>query len=572
MKSNINNSPIVYVVLTYDSLYDDYAEVDVHELLKGIPTICILNFIVQKFNKVIYSLTNNAKQRMMIHEMGNYIGEEPRKKLRLFLKKYPNVVLVDCYGTLMLEALALQNYTKIEEDDDSLDLCCDEYEAIYKALLYCNKRWTDLQEKNMKSQNVIDISLLMDLPIVEFKQYKDFETQLFKSIKFFEFCENDTLYSTYLQYFCRDHNVKNWQEYLIRIFQILKLGIEKPYIKVNSNNLDDVNFFDQYIINLNSCNNLWDNDNCITYFRDHFLVKMSGHNYMLLNSNLLIDKFYQGMKFDFFKTLKRHALVNSKGKEINNFSDFSSEIGTRFSEPYLLYSLMKKVFEGRADVIYTGEQLKSMGVIAEPDLYMRIGQTLFLIEYKDVILSDKVKFSADSEEMKKAILNRICKYDKGVSKKGVGQLYFTIENILFHGVFDNIDKDVKDIKNIFPIIMTTDRSFSALGVNLLVIEEFKKIMDKHPITSNVFISIPIIMDMDIIIKCANRLHGGFWDFGKMLSRYIMQNTNNLIPFNAFILENYLCNSQFDKENMKFLFTDFIDRLNCSMNDSTKIMA
>lgn len=35
--------PTVYVALTYDCLYDDYDTVNVHELLDGIPSICILN-------------------------------------------------------------------------------------------------------------------------------------------------------------------------------------------------------------------------------------------------------------------------------------------------------------------------------------------------------------------------------------------------------------------------------------------------------------------------------------------------------------------------------------------------
>lgn len=381
----------------------------------------------------------------MIREMCNHIKGEPRKRIRKFLKKHPHVVLVECYGTLLLEALALQNYTQIDEDDDCLDLCEDEYESVYKALLYCNQRWTNLQEKGLKNHDLIDISLLIDMPVVKFKYYKDFETQLYKSILFFEFCEQDKVYSHHLSYFCSDHHVEIWREYVMRIFSMVRAWLTKPYVKVNPNHPDDIRFFNQYIVKLEDCHNLWKDNHAITYLRDHFLLKLSGLHYLLLNPNLLVDKFYQGMKFDFFRTLKTHHLTDSNNHVISNYADFSADFGTNFSEPYLLYTLMQKVFGGKADMIYTGAQLKDKGVEAEPDLYMKMGETLFLFEYKDVTLADDVKLSADAGKMNEAILDRVYKYENGKAKKGAGQLHFTMENILLQHSFDDIDKGLRNI-------------------------------------------------------------------------------------------------------------------------------
>ena len=119
--NRVHGMPSVYVMLTYDCLYDDYDKVDVHSLLKGIPTICVLNFIVKKFGEVIYSLANNNKQRNFIREMCNHIKGEPRKRIWKLLNEQKKVYLIDSYGTILLEALALQNYTEIEEDDDCLE-------------------------------------------------------------------------------------------------------------------------------------------------------------------------------------------------------------------------------------------------------------------------------------------------------------------------------------------------------------------------------------------------------------------------------------------------------------------
>lgn len=390
--------PQTHIALTYDCLYDDYATVDVHKLLKGIPSMCILNFIVKNFYKVEYALTDNTAQRRMIRDICNYVKGEPRKRIWKFLNDHPYTILIESYGLFMLNGLILQNWTPAEPNEDSLDLCEDEYEPVYKALLYCNQRWTDCQVKGMKNYNMTDISLLIDMPVVEFKLYKDFETQLYKAIKFFEFCENDSLYSTYLPYFYDDHKIECWKQYLLRLFAMMKASLNNPYVTIDNNCLEDRLFFDQYIVELRDCQNLWGANKALNYFRNHFLIKLSQQAYMLLNPNLLVDKFYQGMKFDFFNTLKNHSLTNAKGKVIDNYADFSSDIGTRFSEPILLYSLMNDVFADKVDAIYTGEQLKATGVQAEPDLYMRIGETLFLFEYKDVTLADDVKYSADAEK------------------------------------------------------------------------------------------------------------------------------------------------------------------------------
>ena len=128
---------------------------------------------------------------------------------------------------------------------------------------------------------------------------------------------------------------------------------------------------------------------------------------------------------------------------------------------------------------------------------------------------------------------------------------------------DKIDPDVKQIKSVFPIIMITDRCFSAMGVNLVVIEEYAKILKTHPIKTPVFISIPIIMGIDTIIKCAHRFNKGTYDLNKMLRAYIDKNNLNLVPFDTFVQDNYLRKYPFDKENTKFLFGDFIDHVSLS---------
>lgn len=163
-------------------------------------------------------------------------------------------------------------------------------------------------------------------------------------------------------------------------------------------------FLSQYEINIKdtALKTLWnDGFEGIKYMRDHFLYPMNDGNYLLLDANLLIDKFYQGLKFELYKTIQTHNLLNAKGKQYKNLHDFNSTLGTFFSEKHLLYTLMKKIYNGGNAICYTGDELKRTGITSEPDFYLRISDTLFLIEYKDILFPDKLRHSDNVEEIKK---------------------------------------------------------------------------------------------------------------------------------------------------------------------------
>ncbi|MEZ7712098.1 hypothetical protein [Segatella salivae] len=116
------------------------------------------------------------------------------------------------------------------------------------------------------------------------------------------------------------------------------------------------------------------------------------------------------MKFDFYRSLQ--------GK-YKSYPDFNSELATRFSEPYLLYRLMQQIYSDSDEVtMFTGEELKEKGIVGEPDLYLRVGKTLYLFEYKDVTLGDTIKYSPNIDEIRQGICNRLCKYGKKIKERG----------------------------------------------------------------------------------------------------------------------------------------------------------
>ena len=255
------------------------------------------------------------------------------------------------------------------------------------------------------------------------------------------------------------------------------------------------------------------------------------------------------MKFDFYQSMKG---------AYKTFPDFTSALGQKFSEPYLLYRLMQKIYsESSAEVtMFTGEQLQQNGVVGEPDLYLRIGNTLYLFEYKDVTLVDKIKYSQNIDEIKQGICDKICKYGK--ENKGAGQLLYNIKRILQEGLMNELDSNVSCVSKVYPIILTTDRAFSAIGVNALVIQEFSNMITQNPVEGKVFISVPIIMELDTMILCAKELHDGTIILSNVLDEYLLEK-NRLTPFSAYVYDKYIKTKTPELSEDEFLFGNHLKR-------------
>lgn len=548
--------PDVIVCMGYDSFYDDYDKVDVHEILKGIPSVVALRFVAENLEKVLYSQSDTRNHIQLIREYCQYVPKEIKEKIWKYLRTTPDCELYETYGCSLLYGLILQNFTPYDEGDDYAELCKDEYEKLFKALTYCNKRWTDEQEIGAKMPNVVDMSIRIDMPVVEFKRYKNFMYQIYKTIPFFEFLESDTYYNTQvLPAFYADHRVTHWREYIARIMNLYSQSLKTCILDVSVGTNEDFYFFEQYAANPNDaeCANLWEGHNAISYLRNHFLYPIGEKKFLLLNANFLIDKIYQGVKFDLFSSISRHGLKRRDGEDYDGLPNFSSIIGEEFSESHLLYAYMQKTFSGKYSALYTGEELKAKHVPAEPDLYMRVGKSLFLFEFKDLSLGDTIRYSTDINKIKDGIKDRICLYTDR-KRKGAGQLHKTIENIVNHSM-DVIDPDVRHVETIYPIVVVTDRAFSAIGVQNFVVAESNKF---PTIDFNGLITIPIVVDFDALINLSYRFHEGKLQIEEVIKDYLLSGRARLTPFMAYVEDTYWRGKKgMSEAEIKFLYGDMI---------------
>ena len=565
MKSNKNNTalrkPSVFVAIGYEEIYDDFNSVNPLDLIADVPTVAVLKFVAEKFSSIFYAQSDVARQRQFIWDFCPHLPKDVRNKVWAFIRrteKDGNHAFI--YGTIgcqMVYRLALQMNVPLDADED-IELCEDEYEPVFKALLYCNSLWTNQQLSN-GSHTVGDISLKIDVPIAEYKHYKDFRPQLYKARQFYDFCENDDTFKTYLPYFLKDKGVKNWGEYITLLFGIYSHSIKSCILPKGSD--VENKFLSQFTINVNdgSTANLWDlGYKGLGYLRDHFLYVLPSGEYLLLDANLLIDKFYQSLKFELFGTVRNNGLLTAKGKPYKDQPQFNSTLGDVFSEKHLLYDLLGKTYNGGNAVKFTGEELKRLGVNAELDYYLRIGNTLFLIEYKDVLFKESVKYTGNVDDIKKEILDKLCKDDGVNPRKGGGQLLYNIDRILNQGLMDAIDPGVAIISCIYPLIITTDLTYSALGVNLTVTEEFDKIRKaKYQFLKNIMIYVPIIINLDSLILLSYRLHKTSLQLNGLIHDFILGNWLNISSFDNYVLDECKEKQKEREDGLAYLLGDTV---------------
>lgn len=555
---------MVLPLVEYKDLYTDVNYVNPSDFFTGIPTLQALEFMITLQNQVVYAYSDAKTQLKMLVAMRSLLENSAANRLDGFVARAENrgqyPVLIDNYSCLLFYLLALQNY-----DASNRNLTDIDKRQIFKAYLYCSHVWLDHQQKDIKGLNKIELSLRVDLPIVEFKTYKDFKPQLYKASRFFLFCKKDGLFGKFAQWFFDDRGFADASDYLMKVFNLFSHTTHRPtpvYIGVSQEQISTTLFFDQYVINPADFSQAW-NQQEFSRLRNSFMLKIpdattGGFKYMVLNSMLLIDKLYQGMMFDFADSVLNHGGAYANGKPFKNKGDFNGLLGEVFSERHIFYDTMGLAFPQSQYIKLSGEQMKNNGVVGEPDYCLIDGHRMFLFEYKDVMLNDAIKQSTDISAIKATILDRVCKLEQK-RQKGAGQILKSIDNFFNHRALDDMGIDISSIKEVFPIVVTTDTSFNALGVNALVKQEFAKLKINFGLSLPVRVLSPVILDFDTLFNLIIPLREQRINLGNLLYQYINKCSKpgfSTMPFCGFI-KDYNRPPLLKKGNTHVIFADLL---------------
>ena len=199
-------------------------------------------------------------------------------------------------------------------------------------------------------------------------------------------------YRHYLEQFCQDMGVEDWKQYL-RILGLMITSQVKHgrFLKIKDGETDP--FIQTMIVNPRIFQGL-EYKEALQYLREHFLWQVNAdwdtqgvipdNEYLLLNSNLLVDRLYQGMLFSFCSSMNKYR--EKQGQKEIRMDGFRGKLGKEFSEPRLFYPVMERVFNNERYKCVSGNELEAKYKIdGTSDYYIQVGDKLMLFEFKDTL-------------------------------------------------------------------------------------------------------------------------------------------------------------------------------------------
>lgn len=493
----------MYVAVGYKDLFDDYESVDIKELIKDIPTknsLQILGYFMAQLH------SNEREKNLQLEFLKMWLARLPamiQVQVDDFIKgvktKNSKYSFLDNVSILILVEKILSNENNL---DIVNDLTPEQELQLFKAYLICCQEWIDKQWPSFKIKEIkgeldlIKILLPSQIPYQEIQELKDFRIQFIKAIYFFKFCERNPEFKEYLKIFLKEYNLSSWHDYLKNLLSLYVRKFEElktpSVINVPDEFPEVINFLNDLSIDMSKYEDKIDFLN----LREKPVYKIDENNFIFLNLNFLVDKIYQGIQFDFAKVLLKNS-ATYKGKKIRSTGDFMGIFGNEFSENGLFYSIMNFAFEKTDYVRFEGDSMKQY-IKAEPDYYMRDKGKIYLFEFKNVYLAADVKHCYDLETIKAELFKKFVENQQG-KPKGISQLINSIHSIR-NGEFEKFDSFDYQNAIIFPIIVYADFSFNLAGVNYMLNNEFKRLLEQKGFQHLKNVRNLTMIDLDSFIK------------------------------------------------------------------------
>jgi len=272
--------------------------------------------------------------------------------------------------------------------------------------------------------------------------------------------------------------------------EILEIdGWETPsfFVQISDGKL---NLFESLILDIEIAKEERNFDNNFLVLKKYPLLDHNDDTLVLIDRQFLQNKIYNGFLFDFF-------LKSGIKSKLRSFDNFKSIIGKDVIERKLFKPLIESIFPKRHQIkIFSEED-------SHPDCYLRIHNRVFLIEFKDYMMSSRVINSYDIQTFKDEIDIKFIQNEKG-KPKGVTQLANQVKTLSkaeydFDKIYSNgISKNKLEV---YPIIVYTDYQYSIPGINDYLKEKFRENIPDSENFKKVFD--PVMINANFMFRYAN---------------------------------------------------------------------
>lgn len=293
-------------------------------------------------------------------------------------------------------------------------------------------------------------------------------TQTVKCMRFFEFAMQDKALRPLVQGFCDYYGIKNWWIYPKALWSVYVMtGGKAGIVNVGRIAMKEAAQYSSVIEKLSiPSSSIIPKSQNVDYsaFRARPLIKITDDEYVVFNFQLVIERIYSGLYFDF------RQLAENRGIER---SEFKRHFSTEFSEQSLFCGAMKEALNNHFDVIMTDEDClnndKSNDAknTSKPDFYARKGNVVLLFENKDILLAQETKEYGSVEQLIDFLKTRLYRNAKG-KPEGVSQLMNLVGKIRSGEFQKRWDADCPQDAVIYPVLVVPEAKFTLQGVKNLL--------------------------------------------------------------------------------------------------------
>ena len=429
-----------FTVPNYTDLYVGEKPI-LEKLLEGIPSKVVIS-ILAILNSELYLKSDKIETQAQLFEVisQNFPKSEKYKlqsAIQDFIKKLKGERFTLWAKRYILEYMqyVFLNYNSI----NSINSTPEQEVNIVKGYLLITEELNErdrLEFKQFRNSQKVGEEYFFERIVWPFT-LKQFDTNnqvnpvynFFNLLGFLKFILAEEELSNYFKKYLLLNGFETIRNFMGSISELIKIAqhqnlspenkLEKfAWIKPN----DFVLHLENLSINIEAFKN--DKTKQVDYkgLRETPLFKVNENEYIILDIDFLNNKIYYGQIFDmYFKT-------GMEGHTYKTFPDFKSTISKKVSEEILFKGLLTALFKKKNIVIYFDDNNKD----GSPDCYIRSGESIFIIEFKDYLFPGKLVGSYSFEDIKNHVDQKFI-LNQNKKNKGVNQLIEQIKTIARNG-------------------------------------------------------------------------------------------------------------------------------------------
>lgn len=559
-------------IIDYKEIYGESKDISFAEsLIKGIPSVTLLNYISGFNIKLYLSDTGNESHLIQLQLLNNLVikaGKPTLEKFNKVIKKHIDrqewPIVLWRYSNLLFYELIFKNYNTLPDKDFSEEQTKDFLDAYLILNSVTSNRFNitsdEIQEAVLKEE-IESIFLPNFIYQKDYASTTELSNQITRCFKLFEFLENSEKFKDLTKKYYNHLNIKDSKDLIYNLLTIFgQVGINDPIAMrkqiIPLSDLTSLLSID-YIqsLTINDTISTYTTDNSFRTLRNKMLYQYSTYTYFLLDINFLIDQLYKGQIFSFKSFIEKNGY---KG-------DFLSVKGKEFMEDIYFRLIMEKCFPHY--IRRSGNDVKKHDGNELCDYYLRKGNEIILIEFKDILLNADLKEKSDKEALYSALDKKFFENQKN-DPKGIKQLYNAIKYIEKNEIyFDDIFENGKP--NIYPVVVYTDLSFGYEGINKILKQKLNELMNSESFEKTTVKEVTFI-NLSYFELHEDHLKQGIIEIQEYIEEYHKHTKNekySTTPFEVFsrfyLRENekqILGNPSFMLEILKQIFPPELDDL------------